>query len=142
MSSTGAVIERHKMHNAFEAPTEIVELLKSIGTRKTAPRKTLLFRKSDRGKGVFVLLIGKVALSAGNNQPALTRIASSRSILGLPSTVGNQRYSLTAEALTGVEVCQITPRKFRNVLKTNPAIGIAVLRILSEEVSDLRRIMG
>ena len=126
----------------FEAPADIVELLKSIGKRQTAPRKTLLFRKSDPPKGVFVLLSGKVALSAGNSQSSLTRIASSRSILGLPSTLGNKRYSLTAETLTDVVVCQIKPKQFRNVLKTNPAIGIAVLRILSEEVSDLRRFMS
>jgi dipeptidyl aminopeptidase/acylaminoacyl peptidase len=50
--------------------------------------------------------------------------------------------SILFDALTAVEVCQIRPKDFRNVVKTNPVIGITVLRTLSEEVSDLRRFMS
>ena len=130
------------MSKTFEAPNEVVELLKSIGMWRTIPQKGLLFRKTDPPKGVFVVLSGKVALWAGESQSRFTRIASKRSLLGLPSTLRNQRYSLTALALTDLEVCQVKPKEFRHVLETNPVVGIAVLRILSEEVSDLRRFMS
>ncbi len=140
MSHNHAVISEARASKAFDAPADVCALLQSIGTPRTVPPKTVLFRKGDSPKGVFVVLNGKVALTAGDHSSALTRIAGRRSLLGLPSTVGNKRYSLTAQALTDVEVCLVHPKEFRSLLTSNPMIGMAIVRILSKEVSALRRL--
>jgi CRP-like cAMP-binding protein len=123
----------------FEAPAKICALLQSAGKRMSVPQRTILFRKGDLPKGVFLVLRGKVALSAGDDRSRLTRIGSKGSLLGLPSTVGNRRYTLTAETLTDAEVCLIQPEQFREMLASNPVLGMAIVNILSNEVSALRR---
>ena len=110
-----------------------------MGEIETVPRGTMLFRKGDPLKGVFVVLQGRVALSAGDDPVRITRIAGKGSLLGLPATVRNRRYSLTAEAVTDTEVCLVPPERFREALATNPLLGLAVVAILSEEVAGLRR---
>ena len=122
----------------FAAPSEICALLRMVGTPETVPPGTILFRMGNLPMGVFLVLRGRVALSAGNENSLLTRIASKGSLLGLPSTVNNKPYSLTAEALSEVTVCRIPPHKFREMLTSNPVLGMAVVNILSDEVSSLR----
>jgi CRP-like cAMP-binding protein len=123
----------------FEAPSEICALLQSVGKRRSVPQRTILFRKGDLPKGVLLVLGGKVALSAGDDCSQLTRIGGKGSLLGLPSTVGNRRYSLTAESLTDVEVCIVPAKRFQQMLASNPVLGMAIVNILSNEVSALRR---
>ena len=123
---------------AFEAPRNICSILRQSGTREKFAAKSTLFRSGDAPRGVFLVLRGSVALSAGDDHSSFSRIASKGSLLGLPSTVGDRAYSLTAEALTEVTVCHIQPEEFRGMLSSNPLLGMAVVNILSDEVSALR----
>ena len=125
---------------AFEASPEICAMLQTVGKALTLPRRTTLFRQGDVPKGVFVILTGKVALSAGDHACRVTRIAAEHSLLGLPSTVGNRRYTLTAQTLTDVEVYVVPPEVFRKSLASNPTLGMAIVKILSDEVSALRKL--
>ena len=139
MRPAKAVRTLPKTSKAFEAPVEVCDLLRELGTPESACRGTTLFRKGDPPAGVFLITSGRVALSAGDDPCRITRIAGVRSLLGLPSTVGDRAYTLTAEAVTDVELCHIAPDAFRNALASNPVIGMAIVRILSDEVSALRR---
>jgi CRP-like cAMP-binding protein len=139
MIQAPAKARKVKPRNAFEAPAEVCALLRSMGRRFAVGANTVLFRKGEAPKGVFLVIKGKVALSAGDDGSGLTRIAQRRSLLGLPSTVNNKRYSLTAVTLTDVELCLIQPQAFRNLLQSNPMVGVAIVKILSDEVWALRR---
>jgi len=59
-------------------------------------------------------------------------------LLGLPATIRQRPYSLTAEAVTDCEVCGISSERLRKALLEYPAIGLAIVEILAEEVSVLR----
>ena len=131
---------RTKASKAFEAPPEICAVLQTLGEVQTVPRLTTLFCKGDAPKGVFVILKGRVALSAGDDTRQITRIAAEHSLLGLPSTVGNRHYSLTARTVTSTQVCVVPGAVFRKSMASNPALGLAIVNILSNEVSALRRI--
>ena len=135
-----ATTRKVRPHGAFEAPQEVCTLLQTMGTPLSVAAKTVLFRKGEPPKGVFLVLKGKVAVSAGDRRSGLTRIAQKRSLLGLPSTVNNRRYSLTAQTLSDVELCLVEPEAFRTLLRSNPVVGLAIVKILSEEVWALRRL--
>ena len=122
----------------FEAPQEICSILRQAGRCEEFAAGNILFRSGDPPKGVFLVLRGSFALSAGDGDSAFTRIAGEGSLLGLPSTVSHRAYSLTAEALTAVAVCHIQPEEFRDMLSSNPLLGMAVVNILCDEVSALR----
>lgn len=129
---------RAKTAGPFEATPEFCGELERIGTRQAFSSGSVLFRKGERPRGIFLVLEGRVALSSGDDPTRITRIAGAHSILGLPATVRDKPYSLTAEAVSEGIVCRVTPARFRKLLLGNPAIGSEVVAILAEEVIALR----
>lgn len=125
---------------AFTASPELCFELQRIGKRKCVPAGTFLFHKGDKNRGVFLVLSGRFALSSGEDPTRITRIAEKGSLLGLPATVRNRAYSLTAEATGDAEVCVISAKRFREMLSTNTLLGMSVVSMLAEEVSILRRL--
>ncbi|MGE5110090.1 MAG: Crp/Fnr family transcriptional regulator [Acidobacteriaceae bacterium] len=124
----------------FAASPELSFELQRIGDRKRVPAGSLLFRKGNRNRGVFLVLSGRFALSSGEDPTRVTRIAEKGSLLGLPATVRDRAYSLTAEATTNAEVCVIPAKVFREMLSTSTSLGMTVVSMLAEEVSILRRL--
>lgn len=139
MLGTAASTRKVSPHIAFEASHELCALLREIGRPVSLSAKTVLFRKGGAPKGVFLVRKGKVAVSAGDPLTGLTRIAQKGSLLGLPSTVNNKPYSLTACTVTDVELYTVQPQKFRKLLRSDPVVGLAIVKILSEEVWALRK---
>ncbi len=125
---------------AFTASGELCSALQKIGRRKEISGGSLLFREGEENQGVFLVLSGRFALSSGDDPTRVTRIAEKGSLLGLPATVRNKPYSLTAEATSDSEVCVISAKSFREMLSTDTLLGMTVVSILAEEVSILRRL--
>lgn len=129
-----------KTIRAFQAPPDVCEELHRIGKHLAVPSGTTLFESGEQNRGLFVVIAGRFALSSGDDPVRVTRIAEKGSLLGLPATVRDAPYSLTAEAVTDSDVCVISPIEFRDLLTNNPAVGLAVVSILAEEVFQMRRI--
>ncbi len=129
-----------KVRQPFEAPVSVREALLQIGELLTERPGTILFQQGTQTTGVFLLMEGRVALSSGEDPVRVTRVAEKGSLLGLPATIGNKPYSLTAEAVTPVTVCHVTVAKFRKLLSTDTALGMTVVSMLAEEISVLRKL--
>ena len=129
-----------KPTRAFQAPPEVCEALQRIGKHLAIAPGTILFERGEQNRGLFVVAKGRFALSAGDDPVHVTRIAEKGSLLGLPATVRDAPYSLTAEAVTDCEIYVISPADFRALLTSNPTVGMAVLSILADEVFEMRRI--
>ena len=125
---------------SFECPESVRNELTKIGKTRRVREGTILFRKGQAPKGAFLVLEGRVAFSSGEDPVRITRIAEEGSLLGLPATVRNKPYSLTAEAVTKLRVCQVPTAKFRELLGTNAALGLTVVNMLAEEISILRKL--
>lgn len=134
------VLFRSSAPKPFQVPKEVSAELVQVGTIKTAAPGTILFRQGQAPKGVFLVLEGRIALSSGEDPVRVTRVAEKGSLLGLPATVRNQPYSLTAESVSNVRVCHISTAKFRKMLSTNTELGLTVVNLLAEEISVLRRL--
>lgn len=131
---------RVKRVNPFLAPASLCEELKRIGTMESVRAGTALFRKGEETRGVFLVLKGRFALSAGEDPTRITRISERGSLLGLPATIRNKPYSLTAEAVTDANVCFIPALQFRSLLIERPSVGMVVVEMLAEEVAALREL--
>ena len=125
---------------AFLAPPAVCSELRRIGKHRSVASGTVLFERGEQNRGLFVVINGRFALSSGDNPSDVTRIAEKNCLLGLPATVRDAPYSLTAQAVTEAEICVITPSEFRDLLKNNPKVGMAILAILADEVFEMRRI--
>jgi CRP-like cAMP-binding protein len=64
--------------------------------------------------------------------------ARSVSFVGLPATFSNEPYSMTAIANQGAEVAVISRDKFCDLIASNPALSLDVLRILAAETCAAR----
>ena len=64
------------------------------------------------------------------------------SLLGIPAIVGNQPYSMTAKACGDVEVFRLSAISFNDLIKTEPRMQEAVLRILAGEVRIARQALS
>ncbi len=80
-------------HNTASANLQHVLEERSEKIRK--PRSTVLFRRGERASGMFVVLSGKVSLDLGVDS-ALSRTYGSGALVGLPSTLTRNNYSMTA----------------------------------------------
>jgi CRP-like cAMP-binding protein len=129
-----------KTTRAFQAPPEVCAELQRLGKHRFLVAGTILFKRGDQNHGLFVVVNGRFALCSGDDPAQVTRIAEKGSLLGLPATVRNAPYSLTAEAVTDCDVYVISPDEFRALLTNNPTVGMAVLAILADEVFEMRRI--
>ncbi len=124
----------------FQASEALFNELLRLGKTETASPGTILFSQGQPTDGVFLVLNGRVALSAGDDPVRITRIAGRASILGLPATVRDQPYSLTAEAVVLTQLCHIPAAPFRTFLQQNPTLCFEVLQIVAAELSALRDI--
>lgn len=131
---------KSKRMKPFLAPAEVLTELERAGEVREASAGTVLFRRGQPNMGLFVVLTGRVALSSGEDPIRIVRIAEHGCLLGLPATVSGSPYSLTAEVVLDSRLCFVNRKQFRRVLVDNPQVGFAVLKMLADEVSDLRQL--
>jgi CRP-like cAMP-binding protein len=134
------VTKRSNAPKPFKAPESVCADILKIGKFQNVSPGTILFHKGDAPQGIFLVMEGRVALSAGDDPVRVTRVAEKGSLLGLPSTIRNRPYTLTAEAVTRVDMCCVSAEQFREMLKTNTDLGVTVVTMLAEEISALRKL--
>ena len=117
-----------------ELRAELIGLQEKVFSKKG----TLLFRRGDSPKGAFLLIRGEVSLSPGAPSGHLRRSCVPGCLLGLPATVRNRPYSLTAECLEDCEYVPIPRDVLLSVLGSNQAFCMHVVEILATEVGELR----
>ena len=62
-------------------------------------------------------------------------------IVGLPATFSGEPYSLTAEAKTRCRLEFVPRQKLLSLLHQNPDAGFQILRLLSEEIFHIRKVI-
>ena len=119
----------------------VVERLEAVGEPLTHASGAMLFDQGQPGEGAYVLKSGMMRLSLLNDEgtPVWSRTMKPGSILGLPSTLGHTPYSLRATAVGQVELVFVSQRKLEELVRRDTMLGIALLRVISEEQVDLRR---
>ncbi len=125
---------------AFYGSNELLRLLSGIGKTINVRSGSILFRSGEPLRGLYVVVKGRFALWSGEDHVRVTRVAERRCLLGLPATIRNKSYSLSAEAVTDSQVCFLNPEQFRSLLSSHPEAGTEVLNLLAEEISILRRL--
>jgi len=60
------------------------------------------------------------------------------SLLGLPALVGNEPYTLTANAEKDAELGFVTKEDFNSLMLSDPSLTLRVLRVLAAEVRTAR----
>lgn len=101
------------------------------------PESTVLFRRGDKACGMFVVFSGKVSLDLGVDS-IMGRSYGAGALVGLPSTLTRQNYSMTATVTEDAELGFLTPDALACLLRQHPDLYPPLLFILGEKVAESR----
>jgi CRP-like cAMP-binding protein len=103
-----------------------------------------VFERGSKCKGVFLVTSGtiKLFLPGDHGGALMERAAMPGCVLGLPSTVGGNPYSLTAEATERSWVLRVSRSAVMKLMQSDTVSGIELLGLLSGEVRTLRTEMA
>jgi CRP-like cAMP-binding protein len=127
------------MHSTKLSP-DLQHHLTAIATRVSEHAGTVLFRAGEPGRGAFLIRSGKVKMSLDESSDLYpARLLRKGSLIGLPATFSGEPYSLTAEAVQDSDLYFIPRNKLLNLLRRDPRTGYEIVRILSEEIFQIRK---
>ena len=106
------------------------------------PQDGILFRQGDLADCLYFVKSGEASLTMQAGDKEVRIRAGQGSLLGIPAIVGNQPYSMTATAGSDTEISRLSSVAFNDLLKTEPKMQQAVLRILAGEVRVARQALS
>jgi CRP/FNR family cyclic AMP-dependent transcriptional regulator len=114
-------------------PTDALRRLDAISSPSSYPRGAVLFVEGQEPRGVYVLCIGRVKLFgvSATGKTAIFRIAEAGELIGLPSTLSDKPYEVTAEALEPTQANFIRREDFLAFLRENGSAALRVAEMLS-----------
>lgn len=118
---------------------DLCKELQNIGTPMIKTKGTALFQAGQCADGAFLVRSGRVRLSSDHSPLYPGRSIGPGSVVGLPATFSGEPYSLTAMAECNCRLDFIPRARLLDLLRCNPAVGFHVVRILSEEIFQMRK---
>jgi CRP-like cAMP-binding protein len=118
----------------------LASALAQIGEPMLVPKAAMLFDVGEPCTGVYVVQSGAVDLHLlADGQPIWSRYVPEHGIIGLPAAVGKQPYSLRAVANDHAQLVFVRAEAVQDAIRNDATIGMQILRVMSEEVTALRR---
>jgi len=126
--------------SAFLADPDLLQALERHAISISCEADRALFHQGDPPAGLHILLQGEVTLSmtGEDGESLMSTQATAGSLLGLPSLIGNQPYSLTAIARSGAQVSFIARDDFNALMQSQQPLLVKVLQVLAAEVRSAR----
>lgn len=125
------------------ATEDIIKALENLAVPVTYPRAALIFEQGEPASGIFLVRKGAVRMTIKSGKTdILMRIAREGSVLGLPATMSGHPYSLTARAMQTSELGFVEREALIAAVRKNPALGLQILQMLSEDVRTARLAMA
>jgi CRP-like cAMP-binding protein len=120
---------------ACQVPEAVRTELAHLGKAYRVQVGEIIFRKGQPSRGVFLIVSGRVVLLTDDAPIQITRIGQPGSLVGVPATINNRPYSLTAEAVEKTDLMHIGIAEFKHLLKSNSTLCYSIVSMLSQEIS-------
>jgi CRP/FNR family transcriptional regulator, cyclic AMP receptor protein len=114
-------------------PRAALEGLDAISSSAVYPKGALLFVEGQEPRGVFILCNGRVKLygTSSTGRTVIFRMADAGEIIGLPSTLSQKPYEVTAEAVEPTQANLIHREQFLCFLREHGESALKVAEMLS-----------
>lgn len=123
----------------LQAPEELKLQLMTMGTPLELAAGTFLFRRGEPVKGVFLVHAGVVRLGLEEDLPAFpSRKIGAGAVLGLPATLSDSPYSLSAQVLEDSTFVYLSRECLLGLLRDQHQLCFEVMRILTDELTETR----
>ena len=121
------------------APEEIKAQLTAVGSRIQGACGTFLFRRGDAVTGIFLISTGAARLGLDEDPGVFpSRPVGPGSVLGLPATLSNSDYNLSAEVIEDSELIYLSRQQLLDLLRDQPNLCLLVNDILTQELTQTR----
>lgn len=121
------------------APDEFKRHLIANGTPDARDRSAYLFRRGDPVAGIFLITDGVVRLGMDGNPASFPwREVGPGSVVGLPATLSDASYSLTAQVVEDCRLIFVSRQSLIDLLRQKPDLCFQVISILTEELTQTR----
>src|SRR5260370_30486191 len=138
---------RHREDRLFcNLPPSAAQRLAAITSPSSYPKGATLFVEGQVARGVFILCSGRVKLSttSADGKTLIVRIADPGEVLGLPATVTEKPYELTADVIEPTQANFIPRQEFLSFLREHGKVGMRVAQQLGETyhsaIAEMRNI--
>jgi CRP-like cAMP-binding protein len=124
----------------YTADAELLASLRQMADAVPAAKGAVLFRQGDPARGIYVVESGKIALTMTEADRHIKyRTVTTGYILGLPATICDQPYSLTAEVSEAATLRFIEQKVVVEFLRGRSDLCLHVVEILGHELTDMRK---
>jgi len=130
--------------SAFVAVPELIQALDRYSSAIMCGEDRVLFHQGDAPDGLYILNAGDATLSMTSlsGGSVISIQAAAGSLLGLPSLIGNQPYTLTAVAHNGARLSYVTRDDFTMLMQAEPFLSLKILQVLAAEVRSARQALA
>jgi len=126
--------------SAFVAEAELFQVICKNAAQVDCSSDRELFHQGSIPIGLFLLQSGDAVMILEDDRGA--EVAQfpmvPGALLGLPATISNRPYSMTAIAKQGAEVGFVSRDDFASLMSADPTVALMVLRVLAAEVRSAR----
>lgn len=121
---------------AGDSPTaNLVAALEGHSTKISTPTGTVLFRCGQKASGMFLILSGKVSLTAEfHSAPDFSY--GPGALVGLPATITQSNYSMTAIVTENARLAFLNPEGLDSLLHEHPELCHELLVILENRIAE------
>ena len=115
-------------------PPAALQQLAKITASATYPKGAVLFVEGQVARGLFILCTGHVKLStsSADGKTLIVRISEPSDLLGLPATISERPYEVTAEVIEPTQANFIGRTDFLNFLRAHSEAAVRAAQELSE----------
>jgi len=131
-------------HAAFPSDPTLFEALGRHARRIRCEEDRVLFSQGDEPIGLFLVRSGTVhaVVHSDNGKAAAVFSANPGAVLCLPAVVSQKPCSLSALARQGSDIAFLSKDDFDDLLREEPGLLIAALRVLASEVHAAREALA
>jgi CRP-like cAMP-binding protein len=126
---------------AFLADRDLIQVLEKRAVPVVCDEDRVLFNQGETPDGLYILHNGEATLTmtSPSGEVVLCMKPTVGSLLGLPGLVGNEPYSLSANALKGSAFSFVKREDFEDLMQSDPTVPLKVLHVLAAEVRAARQ---
>ena len=134
---------RQKSSEAFTGHPDLRAGFESLAPATFYPRGTVLFRRGEPSRGVYLLLKGRANLSlrSDTGRGVTFRTVGAGYVLGLPGTILNRTYIFTTELIEDSQVAFIPAADVVEFLRDHGDLCFDVVQLLGDELMELPKII-
>lgn len=118
-----------------DLPGDALADFDSIKSVAVYPRGALLFRQGEPARSIFLICSGRVKLTLSEaGKQLMLRVAMPGEVLGLSGALSAGTYEVIAEALTEVQVSQVSRKNLVRFLHDHRQACLQVVNLISQDL--------